>query len=275
MRNKLLTSTAVGALLAASSYAYAEGITLKVFGGLNFLGDESHDGRIATSSYNTTFTGDTSLIGGFTGVADFDADTGYVFGGAVGYQWDNGLILEVEATYRRNKLDLTAVGNEFGHVSFTPGSTTDFTGASSVYYSSAVTIDGDDSHISAVSLMANAWYEFNLSNDQWRPYVGGGVGIAWLDMHGLANVRQTSSFTPGTTVYSSTDDIGFHGDESGFAWQLGAGMGYEFAPGKQISLDYRFFNGPTMDNVQFHELENDIDYDYSAHNVMIGVRLGL
>ena len=54
-----------------------------------------------------------------------------------------------------------------------------------------------------------------------------------------------------------------------------AGIGYEFAPGKQISLDYRFFNGPTMDNVQFHELENDIDYDYQAHNVMIGVRLGL
>ena len=82
MKNKLLTTTAVGALLAASSYAYAEGITLKVFGGLNLLGDESHDGRIATSVFTGT-KGTYNGSEGFSGVADFDADTGYVFGGAV------------------------------------------------------------------------------------------------------------------------------------------------------------------------------------------------
>jgi opacity protein-like surface antigen len=192
----------------------------------------------------------------------------------VGYQWDNGLILEVEAAYRRNQLDFSGVGNEFGHGVYSTF-TSDFTGATKASYNSAITIDGDDGHVSAVSLMANAWYEFNLSNEQWKPYIGGGIGIAWLDMHGLADARQTSSWTKTTFTKSTSGVIGFHGDESGFAWQLGAGIGYEFAPGKQITLDYRFFNGPTMDNVQFHEVENDIDYDYSAHNVMIGVRLGL
>ncbi len=110
MKHKLLTTTAVSAVLAATGYAYAEGVTLKVFGGLNFLGDESHDGQINT----TTFTGSYGTgRSGFTGETEFDSDTGYVFGGAVGYQWDNGLILEVEAAYRRNQLDLSGVGNEF------------------------------------------------------------------------------------------------------------------------------------------------------------------
>ncbi len=265
MKYKLLTTTAMGAVLAASSYAYAEGVTLKFFGGLNFLGDESVDGKITTFSGTTKFG---TKVSGFSGEAEFDADTGYVFGGAVGYQWDNGLILEVEAAYRRNQLDIDGVGEGFG----TRHITTDF----SVYSASDSTdflgteagLHGDEGHISAVSLMANAWYEFNLSNDQWRPYIGGGVGIAWLDMDGLA-IASYGTKDPSTSV------IGFHGTESGFAWQLGAGIGYEFAPGKQITLDYRYFNGPTMDNVQFNKVENDIDYDYSAHNIMIGVRLGL
>ena len=286
MKHKLLTSTAVGALLAASSYAYAEGVTLKFFGGLNFLGDESHEGLFLASTEGTvaTFsTGPTGVAGtlrqGFYGDLDFDADTGYVFGGAVGYQWDNGLILEVEAAYRRNKQDFGGSGTAaFSAVLTGPAATGPYSGTShftKVDDTKQVTIDGDG-HVSAVSLMANAWYEFNLSNDQWKPYVGGGVGIAWLDMHGLAN--RTTRFTTGFTTGSSTIDSGvdgIHGDESGFAWQLGAGVGYEFAPGKQITLDYRYFNGPTLDDVQFNGIENDVDYDYASQNVMIGVRLGL
>ena len=137
----------------ASSYAYAEGITLKVFGGLNFLGNQSHDGIIRTNTAYTTGTQSFDHIDGFVGAAEFDADTGYVFGGAVGYQWDNGLILEVEAAYRRNKLDVSGIGYVFsswistgGSVTFSKSSTTE------------MSLDGDG-HVSAVSLMANAWYE--------------------------------------------------------------------------------------------------------------------
>ncbi len=120
--------------------------------------------------------------------------------------------------------------------------------------------------------MANAWYEFNLSNNEWHSYVGGGVGIAWVDLHALIDATSSFTISGGGT---KTGVIGAHGTESGFAWQLGAGVGYEFAPGKQITLDYRYFNGPTLDNVQFGEVENDIDYDYSAHNLMLGIKLGI
>ncbi len=265
MKYRLLTSTAVSALLAASSFAYAEGMTLNIFGGLNFAGEEKFDGKIITNSSTGSFATKTE---GISGVADFDADTGYIFGGAIGYKWDNGLILELESAYRRNQLDIVAIGEEFGTKHFFTPFTKNSISDTKTFLGPEVGLHGDEGHISAVSLMANAWYEFNLANQQWKPYIGGGVGIAWLDMHGLANGGYG-------TNDSSTSVIGFHGTESGFAWQLGAGIGYEFAPGKQVTFDYRYFNGPSMDNVQFHEIENDIDYDYSAHNVMIGMRFAL
>jgi len=270
MKHKLLTSTAVGALLAASSYAYAGDMTLKFFGGLNFVGDDKFDGRLTTSSF-TSGTGATVGSGGISGIGDLDKDTGYVFGGAVGYQWDNGVILELEAAYRRNKLDISGIGNAFGHSTNSTGATSDFTGASPVTTNSQITIDGDSGHVSAVSLLANVWYEFNLANEQWKPYIGGGIGIAWLDMHGLANTGRTTSFTGTTKTKTSTGNLGFHGTDSGFAWQLGAGIGYEFAPGKQITLDYRWFNVTDLDDDQFQELDNDLD----SQVFMIGLRLDL
>ena len=66
MKHKLLTTTAVSAVLAATGYAYAEGVTLKVFGGLNFAGDESFDGKITTSSFSG-YASDN--LGGFSGDA--------------------------------------------------------------------------------------------------------------------------------------------------------------------------------------------------------------
>jgi len=60
---------------------------------------------------------------------------------------------------------------------------------------------------------------------------------------------------------------------------LGAGIGYEFAPGKQITLDYRYFNGPKMGDVDLvvggSATEVDIGYDYEAHNIMLGIKLGI
>jgi len=236
----------VGALLAASSYAYAGDLTLKFFGGLNFAGDDKIDGRLTTTNF-TSGTGATIGSGGFSGMAEFDADIGYVFGGAVGYQWDNGLVLEVEAAYRRNQLDIRVIGNAFAHSTNSTGATSDFTRASTASYNSEITIDGDAGHVLAVSVMANAWYEFNLSNETWKPYIGGGIGIAWLDLHALVDTRRTSSFTSTTFTSTSTGSLGFHGDESGLAWQLGAGLGYEFAPGNVRALFSLMTRAPPRD----------------------------
>ncbi|TDI62923.1 MAG: porin family protein, partial [Alphaproteobacteria bacterium] len=150
-----------------------------------------------------------------------------------------------------------------------------------------------DGHVDAWSIMANAWYEFELGNSQWKPYLGGGIGIAWVSLNGRGTI--TPNFGSETEDLASVFIDAFFGGaegfigpatqhhinidakESGFAWQLGAGIGYEFAPNKQITLDYRYFRGPEIDSVRFAFTSNtdlDLDYDYKAHSLMIGMKAG-
>ena len=181
MKHKLLTSTAMGALLATSGYVYAEGVGLKFFGGINWLGKQSHEGFLGTDTLATVATFDRSgpagtLRQGFYGDFDMDNETGYVFGGAVNYQWDNGLILELEAAYRRNKIDLGGSGfTTFGEtttllVSHRSDSRTFTLPRHYTSHGSAQNTVSGSGHISAVSLMANAWYEFNLGNNEWNAF---------------------------------------------------------------------------------------------------------
>ena len=116
--------------------------------------------------------------------------------------------------------------------------------------------------------MANAWYEFDVFNAPVRPFVGGGIGIAWLDLHGIIHDK------PATTGTTFTDSSAMHGTKSGFAWQLGAGLNWEIAPERDITLEYRYFNGPTLDKVRIHDYVNDINYDYQSHSLMVGFRAG-
>jgi opacity protein-like surface antigen len=135
--------------------------------------------------------------------------------------------------------------------------------------STSLDINGTDGHVSAVSLMANAWYEFDLGNSSpVRPFIGGGIGIAWVDVHDILEVHFPTK--SGTSFYSQ----GLHGDDSGFAWQLGAGLAWEVSPGKDLTLEYRYFNGPEVKNIRFHDYENQLDYDYDAHSVMVGFKVG-
>ena len=266
----------MGALLAFGSTAYAEGVVLRGFGGLNFAGDEKLKGSLQTDFLKGN-TGSTTKTTAdyFSGDFNFDSDTGYVLGAAIGYQWDNGLTLEVEAAYRRNGLDFVGTGTKFETTHF-------FTSGGSPHSTKGTKSNQDtllinsDGHVEATSLMANVWYEFELSNTQWKPFIGGGIGMAWADMNAFGT---KTTFHSLSDTDPNTDAFAIEGDGSGFAWQLGAGIGYEFDPGKQLTLEYRYFNGPEIDDfaVNADERVEDQpgDYDYDSHNVMIGMKFGL
>ncbi len=115
MKNRLFTSTAVGALMVMSSVAQADDFVLRGFGGLNFAGDEPLD-RFTTKDPDTSTSG--SLLTKahthhHSGDFDFDSDTGYVLGAAIGYQVSSNILLEIEAAYRRNGLDIEGIGTKF------------------------------------------------------------------------------------------------------------------------------------------------------------------
>jgi opacity protein-like surface antigen len=125
--------------------------------------------------------------------------TGFVFSLDVGARFDWGGRLEGELAWRRAPVTLL--------VTTAPGRSeaTDI----------ATTLWG-------VNGMVNYWQELFLGK-ALTPYVGGGVGVAWV------------------TVSDSAFDAYGRNNSAGFAWQVGGGL--LFKVGRQYALDfgYRYF----------------------------------
>ncbi len=104
--------------------------------------------------------------------------------------------------------------------------------------------------------MVNALHDFETGGPI-TPYIGGGLGIAWVDLddYGIAAVPNV------------LDD-----DDSAFAWQVIAGVGYEVTPRATISLDYRYFSteADVTTSAATGSVSNDVDLD--NHTLMIGLR---
>ena len=140
------------------------------------------------------------------------ADTGFVVGAAVGMHmdnWLNGLRAEFEASYRRNKVH---------------GVWTEESGSSSGPF---------EGRESTFAMMANVWYDINIGS-KLVPYVGGGVGAATAQNSGVIIDVSRIPFV----------DANFDNRYFGMAWQLGAGVHYEFMHGANVGLGYRYFRGP-------------------------------
>ena len=91
----------------------------------------------------------------------------------------------------------------------------------------------------ATSLMANLYYDFNRGG-RWQPYVGIGAGYTQVDIEGSD-------------------------DDSSWAWQAMAGIGYELNDRTTLDVGYRFFRA---DDLEF--TGTDVEYEHQA--VTVGIR---
>lgn len=125
-----------------------------------------------------------------------DFDTGYLVGASGGYAFCHGFRYEVEISYRRNAILRLDVDD----------ATLDVKG-----------------HFSTLSLMANAFYEFDICCSV-KPYIGMGIGYA------------------NSTEYLFTAGSWFKDHDTAFASQLIAGVTYPLWHDQvDLALDYRFF----------------------------------
>ncbi len=81
----------------------------------------------------------------------------------------------------------------------------------------------DSGDVSVWSLMANAYYDFNLDSN-FVPYLSGGLGFADVSL---------DNFSTSANPYSPEDGLGL-------AWQLGVGLAYMLNNAVAIDLGYRF-----------------------------------
>jgi opacity protein-like surface antigen len=216
------------AAVSLAAPANAGNFYVSVFGGANFLEDESF--------FASRNAGDTTFA--FAS----DGDTGFIVGGAVGMnlnQFLQGLRVEAEVAYR-----LQNVGGPWGTTTFVLGS-------------SSGNLDYDQS---TLSVMANVWYDFQVAG--LKPYVGGGIGWARHELDGHYN----------TTGGSSATVLNF--DDSGFAWQLGAGLNFDISPNMALGIGYRYFQGPDVTVVApFNTLTGNVED--RNQSVLINLTVGM
>jgi len=124
-------------------------------------------------------------------------DKGFIAGGAIGLEFMPGWRAEVEAAIFETDFDRT-IGQVLGDVA----------GIGSMQ---------------AVTVLGNIWYDFDLGSGL-RPYVGGGVGVGFVD----------SDHTPTGAIEEWNDS------DTVLAYQVGAGVKFAVSDAIDIDASYRF-----------------------------------
>lgn len=101
-------------------------------------------------------------------------------------------------------------------------------------------LEGD---VSSLAILANGYYDF-ANQSALTPFLSAGLGFAKIE-------------------YESSE--GESDDDTVFAYQIGAGVGYALSERLFIDAKYRYFatSEPDLDGVKI---------DYSSHNFYVGVR---
>jgi len=107
-----------------------------------------------------------------------------------------------------------------------------------------VDLDGDTK---VWSLMANALFNPSFGG-AWDAYIGVGAGIAW---------------TKFDTDFGNVKD-------SGFAWQIIAGVGYNISDNIELGLKYRYFSTKLKDTLDDFDgfLDTDVDAKFRSHSLL-------
>jgi opacity protein-like surface antigen len=272
LKTALLASAATAAVLAVAP-ANAAGAYVSIFGGWNQLGNDvggvSGVGNATATTTATHITGtgptatthtDTITFNFPTAFANSGAkgEDGYVLGAAIGKDlsnWMKGLRGELEFAYRRSSLGPAVA---FAAVTDTQDTVTNShfaTPFTSVNTATTSAVSGSGS-VGTFTIMANAWYDFDMSGS-FTPYVGGGVGYADNEIeHGLV----------------------MNGTGGDFAWQLGAGVNVPIGDKTSIGLGYRYLDAGDVTLTLAPRLGGPVPtqtYDITSHSVLVNLTFDL
>ena len=178
---------------------------------------------------------DTDFDIGQTGdVTSVDYDYGFDAGGVVGYDF-GPVRIEAEARYAEANVDQVTVGNTgflASNVRARPG----------VYPASG--------QIDSLAFMVNGLADFG-PDDGLQGFVGGGVGVARTGLD--ARIVQR-------------DPSGIDDSDTGFAWQVLAGVRAPLTENIDVGLKYRLFNA---ENVLLTDaLGRSFQEDVRSHSLM-------
>ena len=199
---------------------------------------------------------------------------GFAVRGMAGYAFPSGFRLEAEIDYRRHKTDQLDPKSPGGLVKLAVDGAIARgllpqgieypqlpTAQKRVFDEAAKVRQDVDGAFSMLAFMGNVDYDFK-NESRWVPYIGAGLGLAIISL-------DTESAATGTSLVDDSDTV--------LAYQVGAGLGYEFplAEGRSItvSLDYRYFG--TQDPTFTGDVTGkEFDVTIRGHDVGIGLTYG-
>jgi OmpA-OmpF porin, OOP family len=141
-------------------------------------------------------------------------------------------------------------GFELGYQRAGLGDVNNFAGIAAVGTNGLNT--GNAGNLSALSFMLNGLFDFGAS-DSWTGSVGGGVGIAQY---------KASKFVTGTRAAFLDDS------DTGFAWQILAGVRKAISDNVDLNLGYKYFNIPKINTVT--TFGAPLRTKLATHSLMLG-----
>jgi opacity protein-like surface antigen len=110
-----------------------------------------------------------------------------------------------------------------------------------------------DTNVNAWTIFTNLWVDYPII-DTFSVFAGGGIGAAVHDFN--------------TNFFGNR---GRSSDDAEFAWQLGAGMSFEFTDWLALDTSYRYIDMGQPDlNLN---LGGDYELDLGSHDMLFGVRV--
>jgi len=279
--------------------------TLQGYSGTSVGTQTGFTGNIGLTNYlgrtNVTYAARSTSFG----ANNVGFDDGFVLGGAIGWDFGNGWRNELEVAYRNNDIadsrittsfsraythydymyyqrtrgvyfytrqtyvglnTLTTTGIQVLKTQTSASGTTSFVTTGSGVNGS---VTGD---IESWSFMYNIWHDFDFGDSPIHPFIGGGIGFVNATMS--VDMTTAGSLTNPYTIFG-TGGYSYRGNgeasDWGFAYQLGAGLGYDFGNGMMLSAQYRYFNTGAMDL----SLRDQIEVNLESHNFLVGLNIPL
>ncbi|MGI9405789.1 MAG: outer membrane protein [Hyphomicrobiaceae bacterium] len=256
-----IAAASIGALLATPTVAGADGLR-------DFVGGPDSRNCYARADVVGSFYRDPDAtyagplpLGGVAprgAVTDEDLDSGFGFDIGFGCGWTRGFRGSIKDDVIERPGGLRA------DVTYTLRSDADFQGVPP----NAPPVDPITTDISSHTVMVNGYWDFGRMS-HFQPYVGAGIGLAYVDMDDVTIVNGV--------------DVTFAGNSQwNFAWQVMAGVGIALSERATLDIGYRFVSLGDVDTnaaafqggaaVGTSILEID---DIYAHEVKVGIRMSL
>lgn len=249
-----MKTAAFGAALAAALFLAAT-LTFPQDGGFylaagtmaTFAGP--HDFQVGPKpADDADFTVNSKSTGTFdVGILGFRAAFGYSF---------FGFRPEAEISYRQLGL------SDFEYSSFSPDRVDLPEAALDVLNDG---IDVKAGNLILVGAMANLWLDIDTGGSPLRPFLGGGVGVGRITLD-----RRTHAMVSGVSVDQEFPES----SGEAFAFQAGAGLGFDLGAGVALRLAYRLF-GTTEAQLAWNAIGSDTDDILKAHILLHNIDLGV